>query len=203
MKQYLIGHRGAAGLAPENTLKSFRKGLELGVDAVECDIHLSKDEQLVVIHDNTLDRTTNHKGWIKDHTLQQLKQLDAGEGEEIPTLSEVVELVLKYKKQLVVEVKGEDLYEAIKTTKTLIEFIKQTNSENDPFIISLWLECLKLLKAECLRVQTGVIIYQEASSDTMLTRAKEVEADTLCVAHNLISKELVEKAHLHDLTINA
>ena len=102
-----------------------------------------------------------------------------------------------------VEIKGEDLSEAIKTTKTLIEFIKRTNGENNLFIISLWFECLKLLKADCSRVQTGVIIHQEASSDTMLTRAKEVEANTLCVAHNLISKKLVEKAHLHDLTVNA
>ena len=58
MKQYIVGHRGAAGLAPENTLKAFRIGCENSADAVECDIHLSKDKQIVVIHDDLLDRTT-------------------------------------------------------------------------------------------------------------------------------------------------
>src|SRR5918911_2208376 len=108
MNQYLVGHRGAAGLAPENTIKAFKKGLEVGADTVECDIQLSKDEELVVIHDHTLNRTTNKKGRVKDYTLEELKQLDAGEGEQIPTLSEVVDLVLQNHKGLAVEIKGED-----------------------------------------------------------------------------------------------
>lgn len=75
MNQYIVGHRGAMGLAPENTLKAFRIGCESNAQVVECDIHLSKDKQLIVIHDNILDRTTNGNGWVGDFTLEELKNL--------------------------------------------------------------------------------------------------------------------------------
>jgi glycerophosphoryl diester phosphodiesterase len=88
----VIGHRGAAGLKPENTLASFSAALELGVDAVELDVHLVEDA-LVVIHDSTLDRTTNGIGRLSDCTLDTLRLLDAGGGAQIPLLEEVFDLV--------------------------------------------------------------------------------------------------------------
>ena len=121
MEQYIIGHRGAAGLAPENTLKAFRIGCENGADLVECDIHLNKDKELVVIHDNTLERTTNGKGWVRDFTLKELQSFDAGQGEKISTLTEVFDLVSSYKKKLVIEIKGESWEIAQETTKKLVE----------------------------------------------------------------------------------
>lgn len=84
----IIGHRGAAGLVPENTLPSFARAVELGVDAVELDIHLC-EETLVVIHDPTLDRTTNGIGGVADMPLELLRQIDAGRGARIPLLCEV------------------------------------------------------------------------------------------------------------------
>ena len=66
---YIVGHRGAAGLLPENTSVGFQYAIDLGCDYVECDVHLSKDNHLVVIHDDTVDRTTNGKGRIADLTL--------------------------------------------------------------------------------------------------------------------------------------
>lgn len=93
-----IGHRGAAGYCPENTISSFRKAVELGVDYLELDIQMTKDRELVVIHDPTVNRTTNGKGKVKDFTLQEIQSLDAGSwfhcnfaGEKIPSLSEVLE----------------------------------------------------------------------------------------------------------------
>lgn len=203
MNQYLVGHRGAAGLAPENTIKAFNKGLEVGADVVECDIQLSKDEELVVIHDHTLDRTTNKKGRVKDHTLEELKQLDAGEGERIPTLLEVVDTVLQDHRKLTVEIKGEDFATARRITEKFAKFIGQRNISADLSAISFWFECLKLLKTSCPRIQTGILIAQEVSADTMLTWAKDVKADILCVAHNYITEELVEKTHTCGLAINA
>ena len=95
----VIAHRGFSGAAPENTLAAFRKGIEIGSDMVELDVHLSRDGELVVIHDETLERTTNGKGMVVDHTLYELKKLDAGSsfgpqfaGERIPTLKEVFDL---------------------------------------------------------------------------------------------------------------
>ena len=90
---WVIGHRGAAGVAPENTLASFSQAVRFGVDAVELDVHLSADERLVVIHDERVDRTTNGKGQVAAATLAALRRLDAGSGERIPTLDEVLEAV--------------------------------------------------------------------------------------------------------------
>ncbi|MAA48702.1 MAG: hypothetical protein CMP83_00915, partial [Gammaproteobacteria bacterium] len=89
----VIGHRGAAGLAPENTLPSFRKALDMGCQGVELDVHAVNDasgeQQLVVIHDDTVDRTTNGRGPVSLHTIEQIAELDAGDGNRIPRLAEV------------------------------------------------------------------------------------------------------------------
>lgn len=95
----VIAHRGFSGLAPENTMSAFRKAIEIGADMFELDVLLSRDGEVVVIHDETLDRTSNAKGNVADRSLAELKKLDAGkwfssefEGEPIPTLEEVLKL---------------------------------------------------------------------------------------------------------------
>lgn len=88
----IIGHRGAAGLEPENTLRSFSRAVELGVDAVELDVHWVHDE-LIVIHDDTLERTTDGSGLLDSISLDELRELDAGAGERIPTLAEALDLL--------------------------------------------------------------------------------------------------------------
>lgn len=97
---YVAGHRGWPDRYPENTLESFRAALELGVDQLEFDVRVTKDNQLVVIHDHIVDRTTDGTGWVREKTLQELKALDAGsykgpqfQGCRIPTLQELLELV--------------------------------------------------------------------------------------------------------------
>jgi glycerophosphoryl diester phosphodiesterase len=77
---YVCGHRGAAGLKPENTLAGFRQAVALGADFVECDVHLTKDNHVVVIHDDTLDRTTTGTGAIRALTLEEVRAVDAGGG---------------------------------------------------------------------------------------------------------------------------
>lgn len=93
-----VAHRGASSYAPENTQAAFQKGLELGADFLECDVHLSKDGELVIMHDDKVDRTTNGAGFVRDYTLAELKELDAGalfgasfSGEKIMTLDELLE----------------------------------------------------------------------------------------------------------------
>lgn len=93
-RQYLnIAHRGASAYEPENTLRAFRRAIELGADMSELDLHLSQDGTLVVMHNETVDQTTNGHGLIKDLSLNEIKQLDAGRGERVPTLQEVIDLV--------------------------------------------------------------------------------------------------------------
>jgi len=95
----VVGHRGFSGIAPENTMAAFKKAIEVGSDMIELDVRLSKDGEVVVIHDESLERTTNGKGKVIDLTLDELKKLDAGSkfhssfsGERIPTLKEALEL---------------------------------------------------------------------------------------------------------------
>ena len=93
MMAKIMGHRGAPADEPENTLGSFARALAVGVAAVELDVQLTKDGRLAVIHDETLDRTTNGRGPVRDFTLAELKKLDAGRGEPVPSLEEVFDLV--------------------------------------------------------------------------------------------------------------
>ncbi|MEU9980666.1 glycerophosphodiester phosphodiesterase family protein [Streptomyces sp. NPDC050856] len=88
-----IGHRGVMGVEPENTLRSFRSAERAGMDAVELDLHLSKEGALVVMHDPLVDRTTDGTGAIAEMTLAELRQLDAGHGERVPVLEEVMDAV--------------------------------------------------------------------------------------------------------------
>jgi len=130
----VIAHRGFSGTAPENTLIAFQKGIEVGSDMIELDVHLSRDGEIVVIHDETLDRTTNGKGLVVDHTLKELKRLDAGSsfgpqfaGEKIPTLKEVLELA-KGRGLVNIEIKNptHGKYSIAELTEKVLREVNQT-----------------------------------------------------------------------------
>lgn len=89
----IYGHRGASSSEPENTLRAFRRALEMGVDGLEIDVQATRDRVPVILHDRNLDRTTNGRGPIDHRTLAEVRKLDAGQGERIPTLDEVLDLV--------------------------------------------------------------------------------------------------------------
>lgn len=95
----VMGHRGAAGSAPENTLLAFAQGLELGVDGFEFDVQLTRDGEIVICHDERLDRTSDGLGWLKDYSLKELKRFNFGVRfgvyAPIPTLEELLDLVLE------------------------------------------------------------------------------------------------------------
>ncbi|MGN5137741.1 glycerophosphodiester phosphodiesterase [Aeromonas sp. 164P] len=107
----IIAHRGASGLAPENTLKAMTKALELGVSAIEIDVQAA-DGELWVFHDRRLERCTNGKGVLTEQSRSYLEQLDAGEGEVIPTLWQVMEIIAG-RCELHVELKGADTADAV------------------------------------------------------------------------------------------
>lgn len=112
----IYGHRGASGYAPENTLEAFRLAMEMGADGFELDVHMSKDGELVVIHDESVDRTTDGTGLVRDLTLAQLKALDASNGMEayrgakIPTLAEVYDLIRDTNHIVNVEIKTDECF---------------------------------------------------------------------------------------------
>ena len=112
----IYGHRGASGHAPENTLEAFRLALDMGADGFELDVHMSRDGELVVIHDETVDRTTNGSGLVRDLRLEELKALDACNGMDayrgakIPTLGEVFDLIRNTRYIVNVEVKTDEWF---------------------------------------------------------------------------------------------
>ena len=112
---WVIAHRGASGIAPENTLAAIERAIEMQVDFIEIDIHQSKDGEIVLMHDATLDRTTDGMGAISDYTWAELKKLDAGSwmdsqftNERIPTLREALDLINGQSRVLLEVKKGED-----------------------------------------------------------------------------------------------
>jgi glycerophosphoryl diester phosphodiesterase len=133
MKMVKIGHRGAKGHAPENTMIAFRKAIELDVDGIELDVHLTSDKHLVVIHDETVDRTTNGSGNVHTFTLDELKSLRIDNLYEIPMLSEVLDLIDK-KTFLNIELKGKN---TAKPVANLIQrYILEKKWTYNHFIVS-------------------------------------------------------------------
>lgn len=130
----VLAHRGACGYAPENTMEAFRLAKEQGVDGFELDVHFSKDGHLVVIHDETVDRTTNGKGRVWDMTLAELQALDACAGKEaykgakIPTLAQVLELIRGTDLIINIEIKTDKIfYPGIE--KAVLDLVKEMGLE--------------------------------------------------------------------------
>jgi len=156
----VMAHRGSMGHAPENTLAAFQLGIDQGCNAIELDIHLSKDGELVVIHDDTLNRTTNLTGKVNDLTVQELKQADAGSwfdeqfaGERIPLLEEVIDLVPPH---ILLNIEVKRSYGGQLESK-LLELLKRKNRIQHVVLSSFNLKSLKQLKLAEPEVKIGII----------------------------------------------
>jgi glycerophosphoryl diester phosphodiesterase len=101
----IVGHRGAAGLAPENTLAGLSAALEYHADRVEVDVRETADGEVICCHDATLDRTTDGSGSVADHSLSAIQELDAGDGQQVPTLDAVIGHLASYEVEIAVELK--------------------------------------------------------------------------------------------------
>ena len=136
-------------------MRSFRSAIAAGCDLIECDVHLSSDGRLVVIHDHTLERTTNGKGLVRDHTAAELRKLDAGEGEKIPLLQEVVELALG-KVGLVIEIKQVPaLYPGLE--EKLLNMLRQLGAMSECAVVSFNHAAIHELRKMEPALQLGII----------------------------------------------
>ena len=182
-----IGHRGAKGYEPENTLAAFEKAIELDADGIELDVHLSSDGQLIVIHDETIDRTTNGKGFVNELSLKELKTFSIENNQKIPTLIEVLDLVNR-RCFTNIELKG------IGTAKPVKELIHHSISEKNwnytDFLVSSFdwnmLEEIHLLDS---KIRIGVLTeetIEEAQAFAKKTKAYSIHPD-----YELLSKENV------------
>lgn len=193
-----IGHRGAKGYAPENTLRSIRTALGMGVDGVEIDVHRCKSGEIVVIHDDTLERTTNGHGSVRDKTLQELKTLDAGEGETIPTLQEVLE-TLGREKILLVEIKDEAA--ALPAAAIVEEYIARGWQRESLWIIAFNHVLLREIRHSYPLMRTGALIVGVPVS--LAACAQEAGAQALCPAFDHANAALIEDARARHLEIFA
>jgi glycerophosphoryl diester phosphodiesterase len=165
--------------------------MEIGVDAVEIDVRLSKDRELVVIHDSTVDRTTNGSGPVSGYSLDDLKKLDAGGGQTIPTLQEVMELI-GHKVKLVIELKEEE------TERMVVELIKRNNLDDNVYVISFWHELVKTVKVIESCIKTGVLLVG-CPVDTCV--AIQASADALVMKYNFVNRHFVEMVHKDGLKV--
>ncbi len=200
-----VGHRGAKGHAPENTMISFMVGAELGVTAVETDVHLSKDGEVVLIHDHTVDRTTNGRGLVKEMTLAELKALDAGgwydgrfAGERIPTLAELLTWA-RDRVGVAIEIKNGPIYYPGIAEKT-IRLVRQHGMERQVILISFDHFVLREAKRIAPEIATG-ILYVGGLVDAVAA-ARAAHADALHPNWAFVTPELVRAVHDAGLAIS-
>lgn len=165
-----IAHRGASAYEPENTLRSFDRAIEMGATMLELDVHLSQDGHPVVIHDADLSRVADDGEWVRDLTLQQIKCFDVGQGERVPTLSEVIALV-RGRAELYIELKGQ------RTPGPVVSTLQAARFTDQAVVGSFhpWLP--QRVKFLAPTVRTSVLIGQEAREADYVEWALAVEAD--------------------------
>ncbi|MDF3147149.1 MULTISPECIES: glycerophosphodiester phosphodiesterase family protein [unclassified Streptomyces] len=185
-----IGHRGVMGVEPENTLRSFVAAQQAGLDAIELDLHLSKDGALVVMHDTDVDRTTDGTGPIADKTLAELRALDAGRGERVPVFEEVLDAVKSPLQAEIKDVAAARALAEVMTGRDLLSRVEVSSFHDDAV-------------AEIARLVPGVrtaLIASRYGTD-IVDRAVAVGAATVCLNVRRLTLEVVEHARKANLRI--
>ncbi len=190
----VVGHRGAAGLYPENTLGGFVRAIELGVDAVECDVRLTRDGHPVIMHDAKVDRTTNGQGAVAEMSLDEVRQLDAGQGERVPTLDEVLDLV-RGRTQILIELKVAEAWPLV------LAGLRSRGMLADAIVTSSNPEPLRQVRAEERAVRTG-LIFDRPPADAV-QRAQAASVNGFSVRYLHLAHELLDAAHAAGLVVRA
>ena len=190
-----IGHRGACGYEPENTLRSFTCAMQLGVDMVELDVYICKSGEIVVIHDWNVDRTTNGTGFIADKTLDELKTLDAGKGEQIPTLSEVLDHINR-KVKVNIELKGDNTAKPV--FKLIEKYIKEFGWSYNDFLISSFKQH-ELYEIRRLGNKLNIGVFVRDSSEEFMELVDAIGAYSILVRYESLTKEILTRAKARGL----
>jgi glycerophosphoryl diester phosphodiesterase len=186
-----IGHRGARAYEPENTLRSYKKALELGVDAVELDVRRTKDGEIVVIHDAEVDRTTNGKGLVAELTLKEIKQLSTEKGERIPTLEEALDF-LDRKVKVLIELKEAGFEEQV------LKLAKKKGLDKNVIIVSFLEDALRRIRELDDDVETGLIYARHKNP---LKAASDLKANYLLALYRFVHATDVQNAHRNGLKV--
>src|SRR5690348_320810 len=199
----IIGHRGASGHAPENTLAAFRKAVAQGASFIETDLQLSRDARFVAIHDATVNRTTNGQGAVHDLTLAELRHLDAGSwfgsefaGERIPTLEEILEFSKKHDVVFYLELKPSGSWGG---EHALIGALRESGEIPRTVVISFDTAILESLRKIEPTLMTGVLYNGQIEKP--VERAAEIGARQLAVRGDLVTPALLAEARRKDLQV--
>jgi glycerophosphoryl diester phosphodiesterase len=186
-----IGHRGAKAYEPENTLLSFKKALELGVNAIELDVRRTKDGKIIVIHDAEVDRTTDGKGLVSELTLKEIKKLSTEKGEKIPTLEEALDFLDK-KVKILIELKETGLEEDV------LSLINEKGLKNNVIIVSFLEEALRKVREIDDKVEIGLIYVKHKNP---IKSALELKANYILPIYRFTYAIDVQKAHENGLKV--
>lgn len=206
-----VAHRGASGYAPENTLAAYDKAVEMNADYFEIDLQMTRDGQLVSIHDNTVDRTSDGVGFISTLSLSELKQLDAGswfntafQNERIPTFDEILTRYRNKPIGILIEIKSPELYPGIEQqiAKKLQAYGLANGNRNKIIIQSFNHQSVQRSKALLPSIKHGVLI-SDNSSETSLGHMQQFKAyaDYYNPSYKLITPQLVQNAHTTGLKV--
>ncbi|KQB38142.1 Glycerophosphoryl diester phosphodiesterase [Flavobacterium daejeonense] len=194
---FKIGHRGAKGYEPENTLRSFQKAIDLHVDRIELDVHLSSDKEIIVIHDETVDRVTNKTGLIKELTLPQIKRLRIEKKYQIPTLTQVLNLI-NQRCEVNIEIKS---FEATKKVVALIEkYIEEKKWNYSQFIISSF-DWNALREVHFLNQNIRIGVLTESDLDLAFSFAQSIHAKSIHPYFHLLTAETTQKMQQADFEV--
>ncbi|MFE0629633.1 glycerophosphodiester phosphodiesterase [Streptomyces sp. NPDC058864] len=188
-----VGHRGVMGVEPENTLRSFVRAEREDMDQIELDLHLSKDGALIVMHDVKVDRTTDGSGLIGDHTLDELRDLDAGHGERIPVFEEVLDAVTKPIQAEIKDVAAARVLAATMLERELVERVD---------VLSFHDEALAEIRELVPGVRT-VLVAEGPMGSEIVTRAQAVGAKLVSLSLRRISLALVQECHRAGISVIA
>lgn len=186
------GHRGNPAEQPENTLASFRSAVELGVDIIECDVHQSADGRLVVIHDHDLERTTDGRGLVRDHTWDELCALDAGRGECLPLLEQVIDLAAESGVGLCIEIKQIPIpYPGLE--QKVVDALRARDMVGQAAVISFYHPACRLLDELEPALQVGIL--EGARPIDPVRLLEEAGAEIYAPHYGAMDVELVAQVH--------
>ncbi|KNF09491.1 glycerophosphoryl diester phosphodiesterase [Gottschalkia purinilytica] len=194
-KPLIIAHRGASAYAPENTISSFKKAIEMKSDGIELDVQMTKDNEIVVCHDEMLNRTTNGVGYIKDLTLKEIKALDAGswynekyKGEKIPTLEEVFEIVKD--KNILINIELKNIFIHYDGLEEKVVDLIQKKELTDNVIISSF-NYPSLIEIKKINRKIKVAPLYMFKFDDLLVHAKRINSSGISMISMLIDDKFI------------
>ena len=212
---HVVAHRGASGHAPEATLAAYRLAIRMGVDFIELDVQMTRDGEIIVIHDSRVDRTTNGSGLVRELTLAEIRALDAGTwfnnqypdkarpefaGQQVPTVQEIIDLAGRAKVGLYVEIKNPQQYPP-EFEQEVVTAIQRNHFQQRVMLLSF--DTFSLAKVKALDPSIPTALLSSGDQPDPVATAQSVHAGELALCHEILTHEIAIRARQKGLTLAA